>query len=644
MIGAPSTVSASEGEELRLRNCSGEIVSLSLEGNTVQDGTPEFVPSSTEQVSETYTESFVPITQADGLLKGFDEEYASLYTDSYPIDIFSKFPSNADSITLTLEPVGLTKFAGLTVAISSTWSANPSDYKNLYSCSSIDAGVTENYSDITINKADYPNGIYISIGDTLTRLTSTTEQICKEWWKVLTIIATTVVVTSITTPATIIPAPIINAGDGGLDVELSGVNLFDNSTRIFAQISTFESTDTGFNVISNVKNNVAYVVLQKIEAEAGKKYFIDFDCAFFNSAPTSVRPNELHIRASNNEGVSTTGDKLIAYPKLGTSEQTTHKRFSITMPSGYKYLKLLFYCSVISTTLVDYKAVFTNFIVSKDEEKPYQPYFAPVTVNIPSEVTLTDGTVVPLRFAKVSKADYMLVDKLNNSVKYVRNIGYIKSPKGTYAYKYNNMNGVQCANSLEQQLNRAKGKCTHSRRVGDFYTENSIWVGVSSSKNVYWVGIFDVLGITTVEEFNAWVNEQEANGTPVELLYELNTPIEYDLTDTDLGKQLLALAIPYGNDGIITFDSDGLLPSAVKCEYETIDDTLEDKLSLTIFYKDTEGNELAPSQVHLLRKDTSFSVVPIDIPGYMSMGSYEGVIKEDTEITIEFLGGSNESV
>lgn len=188
-----------------------------------------------------------------------------------------------------------------------------------------------------------------------------------------------------------------------IDVKLSGVNLLDNGGVKTIQFATFESTETGFEMISNVTNNVSICYLKNIEAETGKKYYIEFDCAFFNSAPTSARPNELHIRASNNEGSSTSGTELLLFKALGTSEQTTHKRFSITMPSGYKYLKVWFYGSIINTTLVDYKAVFTNFIVSKDEAKPYEPYFAPTTVNIP--YTLATGDKLTLIDKKVMLND-----------------------------------------------------------------------------------------------------------------------------------------------------------------------------------------------------------------------------------------------
>ena len=278
-----------------------------------------------------------------------------------------------------------------------------------------------------------------------------------------------------------------------------------------------------------------------------------------------------------------------------------------------------------------------------------------------------------MRFAKYGDiADTLTIS--NDKVEYIQRIANFVYKEGItidwYDYYNNSLRErhlcVRFANSNKFKTNRAKGYCSHepTKKLGvAFGLANEVWIGVNSnSDEIYWVGILDVLGFTshvadreniTSEEktialdlFKGWLTTQANNGNPFTVEYVIPTAqqVTYDLTDTDLGKQLLALAIPYGNDGIITFDSDGLLPSAVKCEYETIDDTLEDKLSLTIFYKDTEGNELAPSQVHLLRKDTSFSVVPIDIPGYMSMGSYEGVIKEDTEISIEYLGGSNESV
>lgn len=325
-------------------------------------------------------------------------------------------------------------------------------------------------------------------------------------------------------------------GVKGIDVELSGVNLLDNGSARFTQYATFKKTETGFEIISNPTNNVVYVILRAIEAEAGKKYYIDFDCSFLNSPPTSARPNELHIRASNNEGVSVSGDTLITYQKLGTSEQLTHKRFSITMPSGYKYLKLFFYGSVISSAFVDYKAVFTNFIVSKDEEKPYQPYFASLTVNIPSEVTLTDGTVVPLH---MGDGDKIVVNR--NKVIYIES-GW-QEDISTRTFVDRTANSTFTDGRMWFQPNAGgiplsvagKGLCNvlgkTDSSLGDYNHFR-----VTQYQNSMILGLITT-GFSSFAEFNTW---KETN--PIIVRLQRVTPIEYDLTDTEVGQNLLALA------------------------------------------------------------------------------------------------------
>lgn len=340
-------------------------------------------------------------------------------------------------------------------------------------------------------------------------------------------------------------------GVKGIGVKLSGVNLLDNGSAKFTQYATFKKTETGFEIISNPTNNVVYVILRAIEAEAGKKYYIEFDCAFFNSPPTSARPNELHIRASNNKGVSVSGDTLITYQKLGTSEQLTHKRFSITMPSGYKYLKLFLYGSVNSTAFVDYKAVFTNFIVSKDEEKPYQPYFTSLTVNIPSEVTLTDGTVVPLH---MGDGDKIIVNK--NKVIYIESgwqedistRTFIDRTSAT-TFTDGRMWFQPSASGIPLSVT-GKGLCNVLGRtdttIGDYNHFR-----VSQYGNSMALGLITT-GFGSFAEFNAWKET-----SPIIVRLQRVTPIEYDLTDTEVGQNLLALAEATQNQtNIITATSE----------------------------------------------------------------------------------------
>ena len=198
----------------------------------------------------------------------------------------------------------------------------------------------------------------------------------------------------------------------------------------------------------------------------------------------------------------------------------------------------------------------------------WQPYFEPVTVQIPSEVTLADGTVVPLRFARlgtvnnnvaINKADTLTIDKIANKVTYTQYLDLFRPQAPYVAGNYNGSGGygIRFSSTILQVGARQKGICTHGGRVGNYWSSLDIWLGVGT-RNVYWLGIITYLGYNsdwvdkanpTTEEWEIakekmenYLAEQEANGTPFEVLYELPTPIEYDLTDTELGQQLLTLA------------------------------------------------------------------------------------------------------
>ena len=54
--------------------------------------------------------------------------------------------------------------------------------------------------------------------------------------------------------------------------------------------------------------------------------------------------------------------------------------------------------------------------------------------------------------------------------------------------------------------------CSHSDKIGLFVDStiesNQIWIGVNTGV-IYWIGILDLLGLTTVEEITAWLAENE---------------------------------------------------------------------------------------------------------------------------------------
>jgi hypothetical protein len=69
----------------------------------------------------------------------------------------------------------------------------------------------------------------------------------------------------------------------------------------------------------------------------------------------------------------------------------------------------------------------------------------------------------------------------------------------------------------------------------------------------------------TLTEFKNWVVEKYNEGNPLTVLVQRATPLEHDITNTDLGQQLLALATSKGTN-ILEISGD-LAPSQTDLSY-----------------------------------------------------------------------------
>ena len=122
----------------------------------------------------------------------------------------------------------------------------------------------------------------------------------------------------------------------------------------------------------------------------------------------------------------------------------------------------------------------------------YEPYYEPVTTNI----YLNE----PLR--KVGdKSDYIDFE----SGKVIRRIKEIKLTNVNYKYTWLGKNGVSISNVLDGIYDRPKGLCNRETRfTANGGEKTSIWLGVNTT-HLYWIGILDYLGFTTLEEMNEWL-------------------------------------------------------------------------------------------------------------------------------------------
>ena len=131
----------------------------------------------------------------------------------------------------------------------------------------------------------------------------------------------------------------------------------------------------------------------------------------------------------------------------------------------------------------------------------------------------------------------------------------VKSDLVDSAYIAGGMNGV-CTEGgfLDANYSRAEGICTHttiSRVVTAGTSPGQIWIGVNNNK-VYWVGILDVLGFSTVSAFKDWLDTQE-----VYVAWKLATPITYTLSPDDPIPSILGVNNVFADTGNVAVEAWG---------------------------------------------------------------------------------------
>ena len=101
-------------------------------------------------------------------------------------------------------------------------------------------------------------------------------------------------------------------------------------------------------------------------------------------------------------------------------------------------------------------------------------------------------------------------------------------------YEFQGKNGVFFLYCLPGIFTRIEGVCSHgicTTRVS-IANESWIWLGVNNEM-VYWVGVLDALGLSTVAEFKSWLDTQD-----VQIVYPAKEPVTIQLTP----QEILALS------------------------------------------------------------------------------------------------------
>lgn len=103
----------------------------------------------------------------------------------------------------------------------------------------------------------------------------------------------------------------------------------------------------------------------------------------------------------------------------------------------------------------------------------------------------------------------------------------------TYAiglYQFRDKNGVFFSSPLLYSPSRIEGVCSHGicTTYPSISSDSWIWIGVNNPF-VYWIGVLDVLGLSTVDEFKSWLDTQD-----VQIVYPMQEPVTIQLTPHEI--------------------------------------------------------------------------------------------------------------
>ena len=256
------------------------------------------------------------------------------------------------------------------------------------------------------------------------------------------------------------------------------------------------------------------------------------------------------------------------------------------------------------------------------------------TVKIPKSVTL-NGTNIPLL---LSEYDKLTVDNANKRVIYSMG-SYKKAFTGTesfsrHTWSYNNGYGNHYMMNVPYLVNTTtkvpNGYCTQFNVRGWSLPQKNYSVAITETTAL----LFTTDSVQTVDEFKAFLKAQSNAGTPVTTLFQRKTAIEYDLTSTDFGKELLSLCLPANETAPFTV-SGALYGVPVSAVYYSTKEA--DVVNITVKYVDENGNEIKEPWVNQTRRGSKYLVIAPHVDGYARVtNEIYGVADGDTEVVLEY--------
>ena len=195
------------------------------------------------------------------------------------------------------------------------------------------------------------------------------------------------------------------------------------------------------------------------------------------------------------------------------------------------------------------------------------------SVSVPSSVLLVDGAMLTLH---MGEGDTLAVNGVAKTVTY------------TSTFDQYTFTGNEVWNDISSSLNKEGKSRFVARNTLEYYNKKGIKAYCNISKvtqisgqvvdsdygvQLYYVGsdggthariVYFTLPTMTLAEFKQWLKDN-----PTTLRYEIETPIEYDLTDTDFGQQLLEFFIQQNGVTIIKATNDISVDQTITAKYLT---------------------------------------------------------------------------
>lgn len=316
------------------------------------------------------------------------------------------------------------------------------------------------------------------------------------------------------TPSPELPSPIQNAGDNGIECVLRGKNLCD-LTYLTENAYIASGGYYSVKIYVGKGNRVTAFINEKLPL--GLSFYLGIAYGEGLTLPNSPKSIWLYH--------STISDLCFRKRSFVSQEDYIYVSYNDKkdMLANVKYLQ-----------------------VEIGEETPYEPYFHK-TLSLPSSVTV-DGQEVELRTGGLSTSttnyrSHILVDRIKNKVFY-----YEYQKLATTNRAYSRLRILQDvvwfhAGYLGATNWQARPSlCTHFQRKYST-TYNVVGFAQGGLDSIIYISLpltmFADPTNPTVAEANTWLQNEADKGTPVAFLTTYAEPLEYDLTETELGQQIL---------------------------------------------------------------------------------------------------------